>query len=462
MNFKLKRIVEIMSTEEKREIAKQSVRKPPKPRPRLKPPLPEKPTPSCSQHMDKQLDLYCSQCKVLICSQCMLESHRFHKEPISAEEALQDKITSLKSSIPHAESLLTKAGAAVDKLQSDVDAIWRSSDTDVQEAQEYFQKLHHLLEKRELEVCKSIEARAGRHRSRIEKQKKVITTSIQDTQKTKASIKEIIEHRSSDTRVLIDEWNVSQKLDSQVQHLTLLIEKAKDKPRTSYKSTFTPDPDFEAQCKVVGIQVEPSTPTIQPRHTFVSSPIVRPRRNDLKTSESNQDLSKSTNGSPNLGVPLRTEHLNTIGSRPTKALSGSDFKPPLEVREVDGVIIQTPSVVINSSNILGPTKQKTISASPSGVCVGNSNTLVVADSKNHMFSILTPTGKFLHSQQGEGKGDGQFVEPTAVMFDIRGRILVLDKGQPPRVQLFTDSGELQCTSKSSLCSEKTLGHTAFS
>ena len=427
VNFKLKRIVEILSAEEKRDIARRlSFR--PVPAPRTLPRPQTSSSPNCEQHPNKQLEYYCTQCRVLICSQCMLDSHRFHRDPISAQDALKEKIFSLKSSIPLTESLLSKGDAVLRNMQLEKDALWRSVETDVFNAQAYFKKIRTLLDEREMEACKSIEARATTYQARIDKQKKVMQSSITDVQRSRATIEHAIEKRSNDVKVLVEEGQFTQKLDTQMQHLTLLIDKSKEKLRTTYRSPFVPDPDFEARCKIVGLQTETNT-SLTARHTFVGSfTPSRTRSNATKERFDRVDVSKSLESSPDLS---HFEHKRFIGN-----LSDLSFG-----QEVDGATIITPSVIVTSGGILGPTHHTQNDAHPCGVCVGNSSTLVVTDSKHHSFSILTPTGKFLNSMHTEGSRDGQLLEPTAVACNIHGKILVVDKGQPPRVQMFSDSGE---------------------
>ncbi len=409
--------------EEKREIARRRVVDRPVPAPRTLPAKQDPPGPSCDQHSDRQLEFYCTQCKALICSQCMLETHRFHRDPISAEDALRDKLESLKATTPKAQSLLTDAEEGMKILQEDKDALWRAVELDVSNAQEYFRKIRSLLEEREMEVCKSIEARATRHQARIEKHRQLLQGSINEVNSLKATIQHMVEKRSNDVKVIIEERLVTQKLDTQMQHLSLVLDKAKEKPRTAYRTPFAPQPDFEAQCKILGLQPDTNT-KLAARHTFVGSLTPKTTRNRVVDK---QDISKSLENSPELSVIRHRGSGGTV----------SDFKI---IREIDGVTILTPSVIVSSANILGPTHLTQNNAHPYGICVGNSNTLVVADAANHMFSILTPTGKFLSSTATEGCKDGQLLEPVAVACD-KGKILVVDKGQSPRVQMFSDGGE---------------------
>ncbi len=423
VNFKLKRFVEILSAEEKQEIARRVVSRP-VPIPRTTSMKPHPLVPSCDQHSDKQLEYYCTQCKALICSQCMLETHRFHRDPISVKDALKDKFEALKAILPQATSLLKKAETVAKNLEADKDALWRNVETDVSTAQEYFKKIRSFLDEREMEVCKNIEARATKYQSRLEKQRKLVHGSLNEMQKSTATVQQIVDKRPEDLNIINEERLLTQKLNTQMQHLTLLIEKAKEKPRLAYQTPFAPNPEFEAQCKIVGLRSESGATSLTARHTFVGS--ITPQ-NTKKHIGKEVNLVKSMDGSPDLGI---ARHRGSGGAI-------TDFNI---IREIDGVTILTPSAIVTSSSIVGPTHSTPNNAHPYGVCIGSENTLVVTDTKNHMFSILTPTGKFLTSNQMEGSKDGQLLEPVAVSCD-KDKITVVDRGQPPRVQVFSDKGE---------------------
>ncbi len=188
--------MEILSSEEKREIARRLVSRP-VPAPRTLPHPRTSSSPHCEQHPEKQLEYYCTQCRVLICSQCMLDSHRFHRDPISAQDALKEKLCSLRSSGPLTESLLSKGDAVLRNMELEKDALWRSVETDVSNAQAYFQKIRSLLDEREMEACKNIEARATKHQARIDKQEKVVQSSINDVQRSRATIEQSRDCRSN-------------------------------------------------------------------------------------------------------------------------------------------------------------------------------------------------------------------------------------------------------------------------
>ena len=64
--------------------------------------------------------------------------------------------------------------------------------------------------------------------------------------------------------------------------------------------------------------------------------------------------------------------------------------------------------------------------------------LIINKMYNQLCFLLT--GKCLEVVGTEGKGDGQFYQPTAAAVDADGNLLVIDK-EAARVQKFSCSGE---------------------
>ena len=438
MNFKLKRFSEILSAKEKKEMVRVASLR------RDKPTVSPAPL-TCNMHDMKPLEFYCEQCKVLVCGQCVVDVHRMHKEIKNADQVLHDRIKSLSKCTAPVPTLLTRANSTLRRLRAEEHSIQKAAEEDTSHVQTYFSELRSILEEREKTVCRKIQKHTRRQQEVIDHHKQVLHNSMEDVHRSKLTIEDVIERRKDDVRVLVEERNLKEKLDSHLHHLEMLIKKAKQGESLVYQSPFVIDPNFEAQCRVIGLQTDAPSPIHMPRHRTLGTPPIKARFSALSKFR-HQDLSQSltteTTTHEDFPSTKRLVSLGSLDSGSSDICSTSDVflpelrvRPSTYVRSVDATII-APSLVINSSHIIG----KLTTAYPCGVCSGNCNTLIVADSKNHMFSILTPTGKCLESIATEGKGDGQFTEPTAVVTDEAGNILVLDKGAPPRVQKFSDSG----------------------
>ena len=98
---------------------------------------------------------------------------------------------------------------------------------------------------------------------------------------------------------------------------------------------------------------------------------------------------------------------------------------------------------------------------PAGVAVDSSDRMIIADRDNNRIQVFDSSGNFLFSfgsvcnmlipvpdpncvdPDGTGplqEGDGQFLQPPAVVVDSNGRILVLDSNNS-RIQIFDSSGQ---------------------
>ena len=73
---------------------------------------------------------------------------------------------------------------------------------------------------------------------------------------------------------------------------------------------------------------------------------------------------------------------------------------------------------------------------PVGLAVAPDGNLWVPDTHYHRILIYTPAGKLLKQFGSEGTGPGQFIYPTDVEFDKKGRVLISEYGDNDRIQVF--------------------------
>ncbi|HLL90372.1 MAG TPA: 6-bladed beta-propeller, partial [Tepidisphaeraceae bacterium] len=77
---------------------------------------------------------------------------------------------------------------------------------------------------------------------------------------------------------------------------------------------------------------------------------------------------------------------------------------------------------------------------PVGLTVGPGDELWVPDTHYHRVKVYDKHGRELRTFGSEGRGPGQFIYPTDVAFDDRGRVFVSEYGDHDRVQVFTRDG----------------------
>ncbi len=79
---------------------------------------------------------------------------------------------------------------------------------------------------------------------------------------------------------------------------------------------------------------------------------------------------------------------------------------------------------------------------PVGVSVGPDGNVYIPDTHYHRVMVYSRDGKLIRQWGTKGKGPGEFIYPTDVAFDSRGRIFVSEYGENDRVQVFDASAKL--------------------
>jgi ABC-type Fe3+ transport system permease subunit/sugar lactone lactonase YvrE len=77
---------------------------------------------------------------------------------------------------------------------------------------------------------------------------------------------------------------------------------------------------------------------------------------------------------------------------------------------------------------------------PVGLTVGPDGNLYVPDTHYARIIVYTPEGKEVRRWGSHGTGKGQFIFPTDVAFDDKGRIFVSEYGDHDRIQVFNQQG----------------------
>jgi DNA-binding beta-propeller fold protein YncE len=73
---------------------------------------------------------------------------------------------------------------------------------------------------------------------------------------------------------------------------------------------------------------------------------------------------------------------------------------------------------------------------PVGVSVGPDGNVYIPDTHYHRVVVYSPDGRLLRQWGEEGKGPGQFIYPTDIAWDSKGRLFVSEYGDNDRVQVF--------------------------
>lgn len=77
---------------------------------------------------------------------------------------------------------------------------------------------------------------------------------------------------------------------------------------------------------------------------------------------------------------------------------------------------------------------------PVGLAVGPDGNLWVPDTHYHRVMVYTPQGRLVKNWGSIGTGPGEFIFPTDVAFDAKGRVFVSEYGDHDRIQVFDQEG----------------------
>ena len=392
----------------------------------------------------------------------MLDEHKQHEQVHYATKVVPKHLELLRGFLPIADGATQKVQATMNTLKTDSEAILKAKDDTVQSVRSYFGNLRQILTEREEEVVGDVCKLADEKAIVVAKRQQVLEEALKNISKYGKSISDMVNRRGTDIRVLLEEDTITAMLISQVQVIEAETKQAINHRQLGVQISFVPDHGFEELCQSAGAKVRlrmppsplttrsrPRAPTAKYNFTQQSSPkpyLERTRSDSVESTATEYSEPLSRNWScQELDEDVEEEekeerYVPTM--RPTTVTFSHPPTPPVrrESHEYEAEIC-VPELEITPKNLSGSFfKTMTKEIFPCGVSVNVNNTIVATDVRNHCFSILAPTGRCLEVIGSEGKGNGQFFEPTAVMTDKEGNILVADK-DPPRIQKFSQNGK---------------------
>ncbi|CAH3038453.1 unnamed protein product [Porites lobata] len=338
-------------------------------------------------HENKELELFCKDCKVAICSACAMTLHDNHVKML-LQEATDARKTQIKSTI---KSLKDKA-----------------------------------LEKR-----KKVEKM---NQKSIELQSQVADVKSQ-VQSCVDQIIAIIEARKQDVFEVIDNQakksleSLSHKKD-EVDKQVKLIESATEQTETLLKRSFSTEilgfsETFDTILREQSTQENRDTECI-PRFSFTKS-------------EKLINLLDMSEGIGNVEFVFnepKAQQLGAKGKESSKAIAGNKGAnvrdSPLETQEQTRCFRS-----VLSFGQKGESVEKLYR--PWGVAVNDHDEIAVTEFLNHRVSVFSSDGTHLRSFGRRGHNNGEFHQPSGIAFDSHGNIVVVDSNNQ-RVQVFDRNG----------------------
>ena len=428
INFKLKRLVELLTVEQRREMVIRGTQKS----------LPLTNTcPTCLLHETKPMEYYCETCRVMICGQCMLDDHRIHGNVKFANTILKEHVQELQKIIPDADNVIVSGEDMILSLKSEVQILNDELTGGASVVSSYFEMLHSILQEREKDILSGMKSRAKKKERRLQKHTMALNQAIKGLKRSKMTLEDAVENRSNEVGILMEE---NQLRAFVLASMRLVEDEAFDCKSFvggfSNFPTFKPDPSVEGKCRSISYSMDSPVQ----RRSKTAIPIIesdvpirgaRGRAGAFISSERKEKSRKTLSGHE-----LYPSHLLTTLSPLTKNRAITDS---LLMTSAKKFTIPNPVSEIGTKSLVGSSNH--VAAYPFGVCCSSQpeGALLVTDAKLHLFRIIASTGECLETI---GTNDGQFFKPVAIAVDEAGSILVLDGKNPGRVQKFSKSGKI--------------------
>ena len=376
----------------------------------------------------------------------MLDQHRVHGEVNWASDVLSQHISELQGLIPDAESVIANGEQMLEVLKSEPEKLTAASKEGMLKVKTYFANLRTILDNKEKDVIQGMESQSHRREKLIRKHVSSLSQAVEDMEKAKQLIEDIVERRSSEIVILTQEDKFRARLQASMRRVEEEILDVKETQKEFVKLTpFSPDPSIEYLCRAIDYKTD--TP-VRSRHystdatfqikTSNNTTEIREGRRDrgrtVAVSSSKHAMDDSCHKQNSTCKEVQPDCLAIHHSHSLNSHKGSPILSPRKTK----LTILEPISEIGTKNLIGP--YNNVNAFPCGLCCTNEGMLLVTDSKLHLLRFITATGKCLETIGSEGKGEGHFVEPTGTALDGSGNILVVDGKNPGRVQKFSTAG----------------------
>ncbi len=419
-------------------------------------------TSQCPDH-HQPLDYYCDDCGLVACYECTEEEHILHSCGKSVKFLLED-LARLESLIQPAYQFSARAEQAVARLSQDCDAIEANRNICTDTVREVFNTVRRVIDQREKAILSTIDKYVETKLTEVQKYSKWLSEKQERIDRALTTTLKLIDEIYT-VRIITEKEELTDELDQQEQGI-LDIEEAlfASKFSSSYIG-FKNDSTIKIQKEVKEVislcEFYPdadsgyylSRPILVEKEedTSIMASFPKKRSQPLTYSKSFQHLRPLVSSVPIEPIKEMAEEseedddlppphalLGRRHSTPGGLTRKSNSLPFVPIR-FDSLNIQTP--IIQPVKVFSKlSRSKAEIVNPCGICIGESNSIILSDVKNHCLRIVASNGKFIDTIGKEGKNTCEFEEPCAIAIDKNSHLLVLQR-ENPRVQKLTSGGK---------------------
>ena len=389
----------------------------------------------CPQHEDRELELYCKECKDRICLQCTLKQHKGHDYDLISEilQPVEEQLTLAKNTL---ETLSVLSKEVTDQQVNIRSQINESS-----------RQLHEIIDLRKAKLISKLNCITQEKLGELKSQREQVEI-------TQAQVKSFLDNVKRDN-VKSGNEGVQKNLLDQVKDFTAVV----FEPELNSKANMTFSSSHAAveACHAHGLVSAPEIPELAQGHALSAVPDVttvgekyttliqvnthegKPLKKLVYSLEC-ELVSELTGTKARGSVERKEQGQYEVSYKPT--IKG---RHKLHIKVMGEHIKGSPFSVAVKSPVekLGSAIKSLneTTCSPMGIVISQSGEVVVTEPNgDSCVTLYSPRGERLQSFGTVGSDQGQFNGPTGVALDGEGNILVTDYDNH-RIQKFSADGQ---------------------
>jgi tripartite motif-containing protein 2/3/tripartite motif-containing protein 71 len=412
----------------------------------------------CLEHPDKELELYCETCEMLVCFHCTLKNGKHHSHDYELLDAAFEKYKgNIASSLEPMQRQVAIVDGALSQLNRHCEMITVQQASIEDSIHRTVGRLHKALDDRKIELINKLNQVTQRKLKSLASQRDQIETIQAQLHSCLRYMDESSRTTDSHREVLKMKTIVAR----QVKELTTTFQPSTLRPNMEADIVFSIPVDVTAAIKIWGAVSSPSLPDPTKCHITMkgTEPAVLGQISTVTLQSINHMGAPCNESLKVLECELVSELTGTIAKCNVARIGQSQYaisyKPIVKGRHLlhikvdDRHVSGSPfSVAIKSLiekvGLQIPLTSTACAQRPWGVVVTQNRKVVVTEYDGNCISMFSPDMKKLQSIGSYGSGKGQFNCPCGVTVDGDGDILVADSHNH-RIQKFTADGQFVTT-----------------
>ena len=392
-------------------------------------------------HEKKELEFFCKDCEIAICSSCGATIHDGHAK-VSLEVAASERTMQVQSAIRSRKQDIEKKRRQISELEENCAKIHEKSKNFIRSAEEFIDNMFAVIKAKKQKFCDEVESQAevslqrlGIAKGKIEDQVKMMETAVEESEKllTQSTKAEIMQLNQLPGEIIKEQLNQDDQNIGRFRERFIPTET--EPQQSSIDGNGTNEETVGVHGELVLTKNAEREYCLRDRER-VTSEIGISEGEDCETktqAHGKYTLSHFVNDmAGKCGASVKEEehvsrcpfarqfrHVSTFGK---KGLFDGQFRYPW------------------------------------GVAVNERDQIAVTDINNERVQLFSSDGTHLRSFGRQGDKPEEFIYPAGIDFDINGNIMVVDSHNQ-QVKIFNEKGHFvdQFVGRSGECLNRPLG-----